>query len=192
MKKKILTILVFGIIALGITGCSNPVSDAKEDLENAKQELEETYEKMGWVEKETVNTLIAKYNTEIMDGGLGTPASDDYMIIENGKYWFALTEEVIFYVTPVESTEDKMTDVAELSTIRMHKKDYKEETIINYTKKLIKANNYDLTEEEIDNLIKEAQKLKSDKKMANNGKGISVGIYEDDDLYEYQVRRIYK
>lgn len=192
MKKKFLTILLFGIMLLGITGCSNPVNDAKEDLENAKQELEETYEKMGWVEKETVNTLIAKYNTEIMDSGLGTPASDDYMVIENGKYWFALTEEVIFYVTPVESTEDKMNDIAELSTIRMHKENYNEETIINYTKKLIKANNYELTDEEIDNLIKEAQELKSDKKMANNGKGISVGIYEDDDLYEYQVGRIYK
>lgn len=192
MKKKILTILLCGVMVLGITGCSNPVSDSKKDLDNAKQELEETYEKYGWVEKETVNTLIAKYNTEIMDSGMGTPAHDDYMVIENDTYWFALTDDITFYVKPVECSEDKMKDIADLSAVRIHKENFNEETIVNYAKKLIKANNNDFTDEEINTFIKEAQEFKQDGKMSNNGKGISVGIFETNDFYEYQVRRIYK
>lgn len=192
MKKKILTILLCSIIVLGITGCNNPVDDAKKDLENAKKELEETYEKIGWVEKETVNTLIAKYNTEIMDGGIGTPAHDDYMLVENETYWFALTEDITFYVKPVKCSEDKMKDIAELSAVRIKKKNYNEEVIENYAKKLIKANRDDFTDEEINNFIKEAKELKEDRKMSNNGKGISVGVYETNDFYEFQVKRLYK
>lgn len=192
MKKKILTILLCGGMVLGITGCSNPVEESKKELENAKQELEETYNKYGWVEKETVNDLIAKYNTEIMDGGLGTPAYDNGMLVENNTYWFALTEDITFYVKPVECTEDKMKDIADLSAVRIDKKKFNEELIVNYAKKLIKANNNDFTNEEINNFIKEAQEFRQEGKMSNNGKGISVGIHETDDFYEYQVRRIYK
>lgn len=192
MKKKILTIILCGVMALGISGCSNPVEDSKKELEDAKKDLEETYKKYGWVEKETVNNLIAKYNTEIMDGGLETPAYDNGMLIENNTYWFALTEDITFYIKPLECSEDKMKDIADLSAVRIDKKNYNEEVIVNYAKKLIKANNNDFTDEEINTYIKGAQELDKDGKMFNNGKGISVGIFETDDFYEYQVRRLYK
>lgn len=39
-----------------------------------------------------------------MDSGLNTPASDDYMVVDNGKYWFALSDDVAFYLKPVESS----------------------------------------------------------------------------------------
>ena len=81
MKKILFVILLCGVMALGLAGCSNLVSDSKKELEDAKNDLEETYKKYGWVEKETVNTILAKFNTEIMDGGLNTPASDDYMVV---------------------------------------------------------------------------------------------------------------
>ena len=77
MKKILFAILLCGAMALGLVGCSNLVSDSKKELEDAKNDLEETYKKYGWVEKETVNTILAKFNTEIMDSGLNTPASDD-------------------------------------------------------------------------------------------------------------------
>lgn len=192
MNKKILTILLCVGMILSITGCRNSVSDSKKDLENAKQELQETYNKYGWVEKETVNDLIAKYNTEIMDGNLGTPAYDNGMLIENNTYWFALTDDITFYVKPVECSEDKMKDIASLSAVRIDKKNYNEEIIVNYAKKLVKANNNDFTDEEINTFIKEAKELKQDGKMSNNGKGISVGVFETNDFYEYQVKRIYK
>ena len=114
MKKKLFAILLCGVMALGLAGCSNPVSDSKKELEDAKKDLEETYKKYGWVEKETVNTILAKFNTEIMDGGLNTPASDDYMVVDNGKYWFALTDDVAFYLKPVESSGNKEKDISKV------------------------------------------------------------------------------
>lgn len=192
MKKKILTMILCSLMVLCVTGCSNPVDEAKKDLKKAKQELEETYEKYGWVEKETVNTLIAKYNTEIMDGGLNTPAYDDYMVVDQEIYWFALTEDIKFYIKPIKCTNDKMKDIAELSAVRIDKKNYNEDIIINYAKKLIKANRDDLPDDEINNYIDEASKLKDKKQMSNNGKGISVGVFENDDFYEIQVKRLYK
>lgn len=192
MKKKKLIVILCGVMVLGITGCSNPIRDSKKDLDNAKQELEETYNKYGWTDEETINDLIAKYNTEIMDGGLGTPAYDNGMLIENDIYWFALTNDITFYIKPVECTKDKMKDITDLSAVRIDKNNYNEEIIVDYAKKLIKANNNNFTDEEINTFIKEAQELKQDGKMSNNGKGISVGILETNDFYEYQVKRIYK
>ena len=59
MKKILFVILLCGVMALGLAGCSNLVSDSKKELEDAKNDLEETYKKYGWVEKETVNTILA-------------------------------------------------------------------------------------------------------------------------------------
>ena len=137
MKKKLFVILLCGVMALGLAGCSNPVSDSKKELEDAKNDLEETYKKYGWVEKETVNTILAKFNTEIMDGGLNTPASDDYMVVDNGKYWFALTDDVAFYLKPVESSGNKEKDILNMSAIYMDNDKYDEATAIKYAKLLI-------------------------------------------------------
>ena len=88
-------------IILGITGCG------KNEVKNSEKDLQETQEKYGWVEKETVNTILAKFNAEIMDGGLNTPASDDYMITENDLYWFALADNISYYLKPVEFSGNK-------------------------------------------------------------------------------------
>ena len=192
MKKILFVILLCGVMALGLAGCSNLVSDSKKELEDAKNDLEETYKKYGWVEKETVNTILAKFNTEIMDSGLNTPASDDYMIVDNGKYWFALTDDVAFYLKPVESSGNKEKDILDMSAIYMDNDKYDETTAIKYTKLLIKANNEEITDSEIDELLKEAKEQSSSKKTANNGKGISVGISNANEHYEYQVIRLYK
>lgn len=186
MKKTILTMLLCSVMILGITGCG------KDKVEEAKKDLQETQEKYGWVEKETVNTILAKFNTEIMDGGVNTPASDDYMVVDNGIYWFALTDDVSIYLKPIESTENKEKDILDMSAIYMDKDKYDENTAIKYTKLLIKANNAEITDSEIDTLLKEAKEKSSSKETANNGKGISVGISNANDHYEYQVIRLYK
>lgn len=186
MKKKLFAILLCGVMVLGLAGCG------KDKVEEAKKNLQETQEKYGWVEKETVNTILAKFNTEIMDGGVNTPAIDDYMVVDNGNYWFALTEDVSIYLKPVESSGNKEKDILDMSAIYMDKDKYDENTAIKYTKLLIKANNEEITDSEIDELLKEAKEKSSSKKTANNGKGISVGIANANDHYEYQVIRLHK
>ena len=63
---------------------------------------------------------------------------------------------------------------------------------ISYTKHLIKANNSEITDSEIDTLLEDAKTKINSGKTANNGKGISIGYTEKDEAYQYQVLRLYK
>lgn len=191
-KKKVMIICGVIFVIVVIAACITIVHFSKQDVEIAQNEYEQTVEKYGQVEEETVNTIIAKFNAEIMDSGLNTPAYDDYMVVENNTYWFALTENISYYLQPVEFSGDKENDILDMSALYLKKDGYNEETAIKYVKKLIKANNSDLKEDEIDNLIKEAKTLSTKKTMSNNGKGISVGFLEKDDHYQYQVKRLNK
>ncbi len=192
MKKTVLTILFLGVLLLGMTGCESKVENSKKELDEEKENLEKTYEEYGWVDKENVSIMIAKFNTEIMDGGINTPAYDDYLTIEDDSYWFGLTENISYLLQPVEFTGDKDKDILGMSALYFHKDKYNENEAHKYVKCLIKSNNYDLTDEEIDNLIKESKELSSKKKTSNNGKGISVGFLEYEDNYIYQVIRLFK
>ena len=92
----------------------------------------------------------------------------------------------------LKSFENKEKDILDMSAIYMDNDKYDETIAIKYTKFLIKANNEEITDYEIDELLKEAKEKSSAKEKANNGKGISVGISNANDHYEYQVIRLYK
>lgn len=186
MKKAIFTILICGIMVLVLTGCG------KEKLKEETKNLEKIYEKYGWVEQENISTMIAKFNTEIMNNELNTPAYDDYLTIEDDSYWFGITDNISYLLKPVKFTGDKEKDILDMSALYFHKDNYNEDEAIKYVRCLIKSNNYDLTEEEIGDLIKEAQEKSSKKETSNNGKGISVGFIEYENNYIYQVIRLYK
>lgn len=185
MKKVLLAVLLCGIIVLGLTGCG------KSDLDQAKKDLEETQEKYGWVEKETVEVLVAKFNTEVVDNSTLNPASTDYLTEDNNQYWYGLIEGIYLVVVPEKYT-GKTTDIVDYMLIYVDKNTNYEEDVLSYTKHLIKANNNEFTDTEIDALIEEAKTKASSGKTANNGKGISVGYLETDEAYQYQVLRFYK
>lgn len=184
MKKTILTILLLGAMVLGITGC-----DSKKE---AEKDLQETTNKYGFVEKETVEVLVAKFNTEVMDNnGKLNPASDDYLTIDNNQYWYGLIEGIYLVVTPTEFNNDKTKDIVDNMTIYVQKGSKYEEDVVNYVKHLLKANNDKFTADEINSLIDDA-KQKVNKEKANNGKGISLGYNDNSDNYQYLVKRLYK
>lgn len=189
-KKKIIIISVVTLVIVAI--CFGVLYFSKQDLEKAQNDLNQTIEKFGVVEKETVATTIAKFNTEIVDGGLNTPATEDSMVMENGLYWYALTEELSCYAKPIEFTENKDQDITELIVLYCDKEGYNEETATKYASKLLKANQPELTEQEITNLIEDAKAHSAEQTAANNGKGVSLGFLETENHYEYQVRRLYK
>jgi len=186
MKKKLFTILLFGGLFLGLmTGC-----DSKKE---AEEDLQETIEKYGYVEKETVETLVAKFNTEVVDNSNEmNPASEDYLTTDNNRYWYGLIEGIYLVIDPLEFTNDKTKDIVNYMTIYVQDDNKYEDYVIPYTKHLIKANNDKITSEEIDTLINDAKEKSKKKENANNGKGISVGFIENSDNYQYQVKRLYK
>ena len=88
-KKKIIGICVVIFVIVFIAVCIAIVQFSKKDLEEAKKGLEETQEKYGWVEKENIDVLVAKFNTQVMDNDSSSlnPASTDYLTESNNEYW---------------------------------------------------------------------------------------------------------
>lgn len=186
MKKTILTILMCGLILISLTGCG------KEPSEDGKKDPQEIEEKYGTVEKETVDVLVAKFNTEVVDNNDLNPASIDYLTEDNNQYWYGLIEGIYLVIVPEKYTGDKATDIVDYMLIYVNKTTSYESNVIPYAKYLIKANNNEITDTEIDMLLKDAKDTASSGKTSNNGKGISVGYLEKDDSYQYQILRWYK
>ena len=186
MKKTMLTILICGVMILGVTGCG------KSDLEEAKKDLQETEEKYGWVEKKSVDVLVAKFNTEVVDNSSLNPASTDYLTESDNQYWYGLIEGVYLVVVPEKYIGDKTTEIVNYMLLYVDKSSKYESDATQYIKHLIKVNNSEITDSEIDTLLEEAKTKSNSGKVANNGKGISIGYTEKDEAYQYQVLRLYK
>ena len=170
----------------GISGCG------QSKIEDAKKDLQESYEKYGFVKKETVDVLVAKFNAEVGNHSSQNVASTDYLTKENNQYWYGLLEGVSLVVVPEKYTGDQATDIVDYMLIFVNKTSKYNDEALTYTKKLIKANYNKTTDTEIDTLLKEAKDKSSSGKTAYNGKGISVGYLDKDDYYQYRVLRFYK
>lgn len=193
-KKKIIQIGIIIFVIVFVAICIAIVQFSKKDLEEAKKGLEETQEKYGWVEKETVDVLVAKFNTQVMDNDSSSlnPASTDYLVEENNQYWYGLIEGIYLVVIPEKYTGDKTADIVDKMLIYVQTSTKYENDVQKYAKYLIKANNEEITNSEIETLLKEAKDNASEGKTSNNGKGISVGFLQADNHYEYQVIRLFK
>ena len=193
-NKKILTICGVIFVAVVIVVCLLVSNSSKQNLEDAKNDLQESYEKYGWVEKETVDALVAKFNTQVMDNSSGSlnPASDDYLTTSEDSYWYGLITGIYLVAVPEEFSNDKTTEIVDSMTIYVEKSSEYADDSLEYVKHLIKANNSEITDTEIDTLIKEAKEKSSSKESTYNGKGITVSYSEDDETYQYQVNRMYK
>ena len=156
------------VISLGVKLYLN------KDLENQRQKLQETQEKYGWVEKETVDVLVAKFNTEIVDSSSLNPASTDYLTEDNNQYWYGLIDGIYLVVVPEKYTGDKSTEIVDYTLLYVDKTSKYESDAISYIKHLIKANNSNITDNEIDSLLQEAKVKSTSGETANNGKGISI------------------
>lgn len=186
MKKKIFIILLCMVMVFSLTGCG------KSKVEDAKEELKKTHEKYGSVEEETVEMLVAKFNTEVVDNSSLNPASTDYLTESDNMYWYGLIEGIYLVVVPKEYKGDAKTEIVDYMLIYVEKNSKYESDAKAYAKHLIKANNSELTETEIEKLLDEAKSKSSTGKSAYTGKGINVGYLDKNDYYQYQVLRMYK
>lgn len=192
MKNKKIIIICLIMIILAIVISLGVKLYLNKDLENQRQKLQETQEKYGWVEKETVDVLVAKFNTEIVDSSSLNPASTDYLTEDNNQYWYGLIDGIYLVVVPKKYTGDKSTEIVDYTLLYVDKTSKYESDAISYIKHLIKANNSNITDNEIDSLLQEAKVKSTSGETANNGKGISIGYIEKNDSYQFQVLRSYK
>ena len=193
MKKSKIAIIILVIIFVLLVGAYFGVSYFfDKESENQEQQLQESGEALGIVNEENVATLVAKFNTEVMENGPQYPASEEYFAVENGIYWYGLYEDIYLYVEPVNYTGNKEADIVDMMSIHFPKNSEHEDIALELAKNLVKINNSELTDEEIEQLIAQAQEVSKDKRVANNGKGITVALAENETNYEYQVVRIYE
>ena len=192
MKNKKIIIICLIMIILAIVISLGVKLYLNKDLENQRQKLQETQEKYGWVEKETVDVLVAKFNTEIVDSSSLNPASTDYLTEDNNQYWYGLIDGIYLVVVPEKYTGDKSTEIVDYTLLYVDKTSKYESDAISYIKHLIKANNSNITDNEIDSLLQEAKVKSTSGETANIGKGISIGYIEKNDSYQFQVLRSYK
>lgn len=193
-KEKIIILVCVFIIALAIGGYVGTKYFLDKDIESSKKELEEAKKKYGYVEKEPIATTVAKFNTQVMENTNWKllPVSDSNMVKHENNYWFAIMEDISLVVMPEKYSGEKAKDITKRCMIHIPKDSKFKEQALEYFKYLIFANNEKISEEEAKKLIEEAEELKKDKKNANNGKGIFVGIYESDKYLQYQVVRSFK
>lgn len=189
MKKVIIIVVV---IVLCIGGYFGIKYFLDKDLENQKQELQNTIDKYGTVEKESVSTIVHKFNTQLNSSEGLNYATDEYATVQDNLYWYGLYEDIYCYLKPVEFTNSKDKDVVDIATIHFSKNSKNEKTALEYVKYLMKANNPELTDNEIQTLMEDAKRLSPDRKKANNGKGISIGLLETEEVVEYQITRLYE
>ena len=184
--KKIVVILICGFMVLCMSGCD------KSNLKESKKVLQYTQEKYSSVEKETVAVLVAKFNTEVVDNSSLNPASTDYLTENDNQYWYGLIDGIYLVVVPENYTGDKTTEIVNYTLLYVNKNSKYESDAISYIKYLIKANNSEISNTEIETMLNDVKTKINSGKTANNGKGISIGYTEKDDVYQYQVLRLYK
>lgn len=130
--KRVLTILLCCLMAFGLSGCG------KSKVEDAKKNLQESYEKYGFIEKDTVDVLVAKFNTEVVDHSSLNVASTDYLTKENNQYWYGLLEGVSLVIVPEKYTGDQATDIVDYMLIFVNKTSKYNDEALTYTKNLLK------------------------------------------------------
>lgn len=174
------------VMVLGLTGCGT------DSVEEAKQDLQEVQQEYGVVEEETAEVLVAKFNTEVMDNSSLNPASNDYLTTYEDSYWYGLITGIYLIVYPEEFTGDLSNDIVDYMILYVEKSSENESSINEYLEYLIKANNSNITTEEVNDLIIEAKDSAESGKTVNNGKGIDIGYIDNNDNYQYQVIRLYE
>ena len=184
-------VILVAVVVLVKIALTPEVEDVEPESVSVSQE--ETY---GFVEPETVATLVAKFNTEIMNqtGWELLPADDTTMMTYENNYWYPLDDDIALVVVPVEFSGDKEQDKVLTMLIYVDKNLANQEKARSYWQYLVQANGGDYSAEEVAGLMAEAEMLRERGEMANRGKGLFVAINEagGGDHIEYQVVRNYE
>ena len=123
MKKssKITIIICVILVFLGIVGYFIVDYILDKDLEEQRQQLQSLIDQYGIVEEENVSTIVAKFNTKVMESSTQYPASDSYSSTENNLYWYSLHEDIYLCIKPFEFTGDREKDIVDMEAIHYTK-----------------------------------------------------------------------
>jgi len=189
MKEKKIGIICLVVAILAVGGYFGVRYFLDKDLEKEQDKLEQLEKDTVYLEKESVQTTIAKFNTEIMDNGMEYPVSDDYLTEENGVYFYGVYEDIGFYAVPVSYTGDTNVDITKDTAVFCEIGSKNEEKAMEYVRRLIKANNPNLSDSEIVSLMEKSEELAKDETAVDENNGLFISYDEVDGNRYYIVTR---
>ena len=147
-----------------------------------------------YLEEISISTFVDNFNKKITSSNIEYLASEDYLIKEDEFYWYGLYEDVVLHIVPIKYSGDLTKDIVLETGIFFDKGSANEELAMNYLANLIKTNDSKLTDEQVNEIIKQAKELGKDNVNTKNGTGYAnyglvVTYWDNEDNYHYSIER---
>ena len=147
-----------------------------------------------YLEEISISTFVDNLNKKITSSNIEYLASEDYLIKEDEFYWYGLYEDVVLHIVPIKYSGDLTKDIVLETGIFFDKGSANEELAMNYLANLIKTNDSKLTDEQVNEIIKQAKELGKDNVNTKNGTGYAnyglvVTYWDNEDNYHYSIER---
>ena len=141
-----------------------------------------------------VSSLVTKFNDNLKNSKIESLASEENLLKEDDSYWYGLHEDIVLHLIPLKYTGEVDKDIVLESGIFYDKDSKNSELASKYIVNLIKANALELTDEEIDEIIKQAKEIGKDNVNSKNGKGYSsngliITYWTNEDNYHISIER---
>ncbi len=153
------------------------------------REPEEVY-----LEEITISKIVEDFNKKLEEAKIDSLALEDNLIKEDEFYWYGLHEDVVLHIVPIKYSEDLTKDIVLETGIFYDKGSANEELAMKYLANLIKANDRNLTDEQVSEIIKQAKELGKDNVNTQKGTGYAdygmiVTYWDNEDNYHYSIER---
>lgn len=147
-----------------------------------------------YLEEISISTFVDNFNKKLKDSNIEYLANEDYLIKEDKFYWYGLYEDVVLHIVPIKYSGDLTKDTILETGIFFDKGSANEELAMNYLANLIKTNDSKLTDEQVNEIIKQAKELGKDNVNTKNGTGYAnyglvVTYWDNEDNYHYSIER---
>jgi hypothetical protein len=138
--------------------------------------------------------MVIKYNENIKESKVDYLVSEEKLLKEDDSYWYGLHEDIVFHIIPLKYTGELDKDIVLESSIFYDKNSENEELANKYIFDLIKTNVAELTNEEIDEIIKQTKEIGKYNVNLNSGKGyksngLIVTYWINEDNYHFCIER---
>ena len=144
----------------------------------------------------TVSKLIENYNLKLQSASITVLIDNAYVTIHENAYFYGLTQDMGFYVYPVEYSGDQTKDIALEMGVFVSEDSKNADLCEKYLYCLLKANLSSLDDEDISFALKEAKslaKLEGDGQYIDMSNGLYLGYDSDfDGNIRYVVMRVYE
>lgn len=147
-----------------------------------------------YLEDVKVSVLVEKYNNNLKKAEIECLATEEKFLKEDDGYWYGLHEDIVLHIIPTEYTGDLEKDIVLESSIFYDKNSKNKELANKYIFELLKTNLPELSNEDFDEIIKQAKEIGKDNVNSKKGKGyasngliVTYWINEND--YHFCIER---